>query len=333
MEFTVVGIPVKLDLRHHSPLDEPMSPNEGERSRIWGRESSHEHKSSSAMNDDVSTDGDFIVDDDALERELMAEMTKTEDINYNGEREIPFLSKIPEDVVEIILRFLAPCELTCVASTCTALRAMCDADVLWLQCFKQRFGNDYTSTATKGVSWKAKYFAADRAEINRERSLAPKGFEDMFVEAAVAKRSQACLQLAPISTEMAESDRAISAWKRKRSFLCAENHRCSRRLGCTYHEVADKTFVCETSGLVHVCDENCRERTYDNESETEICEISGASFDTVLHEEEREDNAGEQQDQYFERGFFGRAFAVGYDCENETELQTALWGAPTPRNR
>jgi len=290
-----------------------------------------------ATGDDASTnDGDFVVDDEALERELMAQLTKTttEDTESDGEQDdVSFLSKIPEDVVEIILRRLAPCELTAMASTCTAMRAKCDADVLWHQCFKQRFGTDYKSSTSKGMSWKAKYFAADRAEIDRERSLAPKGFENLFVEAQVAKRSQACTITAPISTEIAESDRAITAWKRKRSFSCDDNHRCSRRLGCTYHEVAGKTFVCEKSGLVHVCDENCRERVYDNESETEICEISGASFDTVLHEEETEENAGEQQDQYFERGFFGRAFAVGYDCENETELQTALWGAPTPRNQ
>jgi len=273
-------------------------------------------------------------DTDALERELMAAMTQSTDAD-GDEDEFSHLTTLPDDVVNVILRHLAPCDLTALASTCATLRAKCDADVLWRQCFEERFGNDFKTSVGGMMSWKRKYFAADRAEITRELRMAPEGFERICVEAQVSKRSQVCVRLAPLQ-EIGESDRAVANWKRKRSFSCddVDRHRCSRRLGCTYHVVHVNVFVCESSGRVHVCDENCRERMFDTENETEICEISGASFDTVLQEHDDENTADlqDQQEQYFERGFFGRAFAVGYECENEVELQTALWGAPI-RNR
>jgi hypothetical protein len=67
----------------------------------------------------------------------------------------------------------------------------------------------------------------------------------------------------------------------------------------------------------------------DTDLGTEVCEISGVSFDTVLQEEEDDAEQGEQDQHYFEKGYFGRAFEVGYGCDNEIELQTALWGGPT----
>tara|TARA_B100000405_G_scaffold254362_1_gene188486 strand:- start:242 stop:421 length:180 start_codon:yes stop_codon:yes gene_type:complete len=53
---------------------------------------------------------------------------------------------------------------------------------------------------------------------------------------------------------------------------------------------------------------------------TEICEISSASFDVLQDEEEDDEAIAEQDQHYFEKGYFGRAFEVGYGCDNENEL-------------
>jgi hypothetical protein len=57
----------------------------------------------------------------------------------------------------------------------------------------------------------------------------------------------------------------------------------------------------------------------DTEIGTEICEVSGRVLDTVAADDEDEDPqaAAEQDQHYFEKGYFGRAFEVGYGCDNE----------------
>ena len=43
-------------------------------------------------------------------------------------------------------------------------------------------------------------------------------------------------------------------------------------------------LVCERTGRAHVCDEECRERVVDMDGMSEMCSISGRSFDRILDE-------------------------------------------------
>ena len=233
---------------------------------------------------------------------------------------------LPEDCVNMVLRHLSPNELVSLSLTCRYFAKQCNQDFLWRQCYVQRFG--YSSVAQRN-GMKDQYIKADALEIDKEMRMAPEGFEKICTEAAISKRSQVCQNLAPLCGQIA-IDRAVSEWKTHRKFSGDVGaHVCSRREGCTYHEVAQQVFVCESTGKVHVCDDSCKERYVDTDLGTEVCEISGVSFDTVLQEEEDDAEQGEQDQHYFEKGYFGRAFEVGYGCDNEIELQTALWGGPT----
>jgi len=280
--------------------------------------------------------------DDAFEREVLAEMTRavegegafvsegeTKRRRVDGERMsgLGAFAAVPEDAVDVVLRFLSPNELTSLGQTCTFFARACDQDFLWRQCFIERFGN---VKQARSSGMKRVYFLADAIEIERERRKAPEGFERICAEAVAAKRSHVCSKPAPLCGHVA-ADLVASAWKSRRTFDTDTTHVCSRRAGCSYQELPGKVFVCEGSGRVHVCDETCRERQVDTDLGTEICQISGASFDTVLQDDENDDDQtiADQEQHYFEKGYFGRAFEVGYGCDNETELQTALWGGPT----
>lgn len=284
--------------------------------------------------------------DDAFEREVMAEMTEvaTEEDDDDEraakrrresagaaaaetERAVGAFGQLPEDVTSLVLRLLAPNELCALGQTCKHFKAQCDRDFLWRQCFIERFGN---VKQARQAGMKKLYFLYDALEIDRERRKAPAVFEKIFVEAFAAKRSQVCANIAPLCEQVA-TDQVAREWKSHRKFSHDATHVCSRRNGCSYQELQGKVFVCERTGKVHVCDDTCRERQLDEDSGTEICQISGASFDTVLPDEDDEDEqtVAEQEQQYFEKGYFGRAFEVGYGCDNELELQTALWGGPT----
>jgi len=225
-------------------------------------------------------------------------------------------SRLPEDVVSLILRRLAPNELVSLAMTCKFFSKRCDQDFLWRQCFIERFGNTKQARQT---NVKRLYFAADMREIDRETRQAPKGFEKICGEAFAAKRSQVCANLAPMSGGTPMYLAAVE-WKGRRKFVAEEGHLCSRRAGCSYHELPGKVFVCEKTGNIHVCDETCAHRYLDSDLGTEICEISGASFDVLQDEEEDDEAIAEQDQHYFEKGYFGRAFEVGYGCDNENEL-------------
>ena len=288
-----------------------------------------------------ATDGDGD-DDDDLEAEITRMMLERRDDDGENAKKRPRVSRaadegaveeaeagpfstLHDDVVSLILRFLAPNELTSLAQTCKFFAARCDQDFLWRQCYLERFGN---TKQAQGNGMKKLYLAADAMEINRERRKAPAGFEKICAEACAAKRSRQNAVLAPLCEQLA-TDRAASEWKSHRQFATdADSHVCSRRAGCSYAELPSNVFVCERTGKVHVCDDTCSERYLDTEIGTEICEVSGRVLDTVAADDEDEDpQATAEQDQhYFEKGYFGRAFEVGYGCDNEAELATALWG-------
>jgi hypothetical protein len=166
-------------------------------------------------------------------------------------------------------------------------------------------------------------------EIDKEIRMAPHGFTDICRQMVISKRSHVPQTPASFCGQIG-TDRAVNEWKTHRKFSGnIEQHVCSRRSGCEYHEVASSVFVCEKTGKVHVCDEACKERYIDSDLGTEVCEISGVSYDAALQEDEEDgEQVGEPEQHYFEKGYFGRAFEVGYDCDNEIELQTALWGGP-----
>ena len=63
----------------------------------------------------------------------------------------------------------------------------------------------------------------------------------------------------------------------------ANAHDCSQLAGCTYVVREKNMYICESTGNVHVCDNECIER-YVNRDSTATCKISGRCFQQMHHE-------------------------------------------------
>ncbi|CAI0410176.1 unnamed protein product [Linum tenue] len=123
----------------------------------------------------------------------------------------------------------------------------------------------------------------------------------------------------------------ISIWKTTRGLTddVAMDHRCSGNT-CSYYQIGD-VFVCEKTGNVHVCDETCREVITDPSNELLVCTISGRCSDMLLLPSEMEPEPDQQQfggmdeaEPFMGSGRFARAYMLGYNCENEEELEATL---------
>jgi len=85
---------------------------------------------------------------------------------------------------------------------------------------------------------------------------------------------------------------------------------------------------------VHVCDDTCREIVLDTSSGLLVCTVSGRCFDRWLSPSEEELYLGDQQsdannpadeaEPFMGSGRFARAYLLGYNCDDEKELEAAL---------
>lgn len=112
-------------------------------------------------------------DEDGENAKKRPRVSRAADEGAVEEAEAGPFSTLHDDVVSLILRFLAPNELTALAQSCKFFAARCDQDFLWRQCYLERFGN---TKQAQGSGMKKLYFAADAMEINRERRKAPAEF-------------------------------------------------------------------------------------------------------------------------------------------------------------
>ena len=115
----------------------------------------------------------------------------------------------------------------------------------------------------------------------------------------------------------------------------ASRHTCSLANGCSFHRVGADIFVCERTGRAHVCDEECRERVVDMDGMSEMCSISGRSFDRILDEGAEGMTGGGIPaegvgDPTGERGWLGKCFEAGYGASSERDMYYALWGGCGP---
>ncbi|KAK8510095.1 hypothetical protein V6N13_103694 [Hibiscus sabdariffa] len=100
---------------------------------------------------------------------------------------------------------------------------------------------------------------------------------------------------------------------------------------CSYYQIGD-VFVCEKTGKVHVCDDACREVILDPNSELLVCTISGHCFDRLLSPSEMEQQQGEGEgggtdevsEPFLGSARFARAYLLGYNCEDEKELDSLI---------
>jgi len=249
-------------------------------------------------------------------------------------------SKIPADLFPKILKFLSSEDLVTCALVCRFLNYASSDESLWRRLYCMRWG---LSSPTKlqgkprSSAWKRLYIERDEDDMIEWVRTAPTEFREYYIQMQASKRSQTPLP-SQVNDDMFLLDTTvadrITHLKHSRGLPdeFTEEHVCSGRT-CTYSQVGD-AFLCEKTGRVHVCDDTCREIVLDTSSGLLVCTVSGRCFDRWLSPSEEELYLGDQQsdannpadeaEPFMGSGRFARAYLLGYNCDDEKELEAAL---------
>ncbi|CAN4076412.1 unnamed protein product [Withania somnifera] len=162
----------------------------------------------------------------------------------------------------------------------------------------------------------------------------PVEFKEYYIQMQTAKRSQAP-HPSQVNDDRIIIDKTvadqISIWKKKKGLgdKVVIDHVCSGET-CTYYQIGD-VYICEKTGNVHVCDDTCREVVPDPINGLLVCTISGHCFDRMLSPSEMELDGEQLQvcttdeaEPFMGSGRFARAYLLGYNCDDEKELEDAL---------
>lgn len=246
-------------------------------------------------------------------------------------------SKIPLELFQNILKFLSSEDLVTCAIVCHFLRKVASDESLWRRLYCLRWGFRQ-GTRPRGCAWKQLYFERDRADMIEFVRNTPVEFREYYIQMQAAKRSQAPLpaqikdDFIILDTTVAEQ---ITSWRTSQGLpdVYLGDHVCSGKT-CSYSQIGD-VFLCEKTGRAHVCDDACRETVLDPSNDLLVCTISGRCFDRWLSAEEEEAVSGSQlmesnvvleegEEPFMGSGRLGRAYSLGYNCDDEKELEAAL---------
>ncbi|XP_010535996.1 PREDICTED: F-box protein SKIP31 isoform X2 [Tarenaya hassleriana] len=243
-------------------------------------------------------------------------------------------SKIPPEIFPHILKFLSSEDLVSCSFVCKFLNYAASDESLWRRLYCMRWSVCPPTRKLRECAWKKLYIQRDEEDMIELVRNCPSEFKEYYIQMQAAKRSQA-----PLPSQVVD-DRIIldktvleqvSMWKKSKglSDKAVAGHVCSGTK-CSYHQI-DDVFICEETGNVHVCDDNCKEVILDPESELLVCTISGHCFDRLLLPSDAEADADQQQsgvtdeaEPFMGSGRFARAYLLGYNCVDERELERTL---------
>ncbi|KAK6782807.1 hypothetical protein RDI58_020603 [Solanum bulbocastanum] len=248
--------------------------------------------------------------------------------------ETGILSKVPPELLRHILKFLSPEDLVACTMVCKFLNFAASDESLWRWLYRMRWGLFLPTRKPRDCAWKKLYIQRDADDMMEFVRNTPMEFKEYYIQMQAAKRSQA-----PPPSEVID-DRIIldktvadqvSTWKKSKGLgdKVVIDHVCSGET-CTYYQIGD-VYVCEKTGYVHVCDDTCREVVSDPINGLLVCTISGHCFDRMLSPSEIELDGEQQQvgttdeaEPFMGSGRFARAYLLGYNCDDEKELEDAL---------
>lgn len=243
-------------------------------------------------------------------------------------------SKIPPELFPHILKFLSSEDLIACSLVCSFLNYAASDESLWRRLYCMRWGLLPPSKMLCESAWKKLYIQRDEEDLIQLVRNCPPEFKEYYVQMQSAKRSQAPLP-SQVKDDRIILDKTvadqISLWKRNRGLTdeVVTNHTCSGET-CSFYRIGD-VFVCEKTGNVHVCDDTCREVVTDPSNELLVCTISGHCFDMLLPQSEIDPEFDQQQggatdepEPFMGSGRFARAYLLGYNCEDEKELEATL---------
>ncbi|XVF13770.1 hypothetical protein REPUB_Repub08aG0236100 [Reevesia pubescens] len=242
-------------------------------------------------------------------------------------------SKIPPELFLQILKFLSSEDLVSCSLVCSFLNFAASDESLWRRLYCMRWGS-LPPTQIRECAWKKLYIQHDEEDMIELVRNCSSEFKEYYIQMQAAKRSQAPnpsqVKDDSIILDKTVSDQ-VSMWKSSRGLTdkIVADHACSGET-CSYYQIRD-VFVCEKTGQVHVCDDTCREVILDPNNELLVCTISGHCFDRLLSPSEMEVDPEQQQgggtdeaEPFMGSGRFARAYLLGYNCDDEKELEAAL---------
>ncbi|KAK6129819.1 hypothetical protein DH2020_036405 [Rehmannia glutinosa] len=247
--------------------------------------------------------------------------------------ETGIFSQIPTELLYHILKFLSSEDLVSCSLVCRFLNFAASDESLWRRLYCMRWGL-LPPKKLRECAWKKLYIQRDEDDMAEFVRNCPSEFKEYYIQMQAAKRSQAP-HPSQVNDDRIILDKTladqVSMWKSSRGLAetVVLNHACSGE-SCTYYQIGD-VFVCEKTGNVHVCDDTCKEVIMDPSNELLVCTISGRCFDRLLSPAEMEPDAEQQQagvtdeaEPFMGSGRFARAYLLGYNCEDEKELEAAL---------
>ncbi|XP_011072108.1 F-box protein SKIP31-like [Sesamum indicum] len=240
-------------------------------------------------------------------------------------------SQIPAELLYHILKFLSSEDLVSCSLVCRFLNFASSDESLWRRLYCMRWGL-LPPKKLRECAWKKLYIQRDEEDMAEFVRSCPSEFKEYYIQMQVAKRSQAP-NPSQVNDDRIILDKTladqVSMWKTSRGLAdtVVPNHACSGE-SCTYYQIGD-VFVCEKTGNVHVCDDTCKEVIMDPTNELSVCTISGRCFDILLSPAEMEHDAHQgggtdEAEPFMGCGRFARAYLLGYNCKDETELEAAL---------
>lgn len=245
-------------------------------------------------------------------------------------------SKVPSELFPHILKFLSSEDLVACSLVCRFLNYAASDEFLWRRLYCMRWGLLPPTKKLRQCPWKQLYIQRDEEDmIELVRDCQPE-FKEYYIQMQAAKRSQAPLP-SQVNDDRIILDKTVadqvSMWKSSRGLTdkVVTDHACSGET-CSYYHIGD-VFICEKTGLVHVCDDACREIVMDPTDEILVCKISGHCFDRLLSAAEMDPDTEQEQQQcgvtdeaepFMGSGRFARAYLLGYNCADEKELEAAL---------
>ncbi|XP_065876981.1 F-box protein SKIP31 isoform X2 [Euphorbia lathyris] len=242
-------------------------------------------------------------------------------------------TKIPPELFPHILKFLSSEDLMACSLVCKYLSYAASDESLWRRLYCMRWGLlPPSSKRLCDCAWKKLYIQRDEEDMVKLVRNCPAEFKEYYIQMNASKRSQAPLPSQvkddQILLDKTVSDQ-VSIWKSSRGLTdkVFADHTCSGET-CSYHQIGD-VFVCEKTGNVHVCGDTCREVIISPLNELLVCTISGLCFDRLLSPCEMELDpieraVADEAEPFMGSGRFARAYLLGYNCDDENELEAAL---------
>lgn len=251
-----------------------------------------------------------------------------------GRIETGIFTKIPPELFRHILKFLSSEDLISCSLVCRFLNSVASDESLWRKLYCLRWGLLPATKKLRQCPWKELYIQRDEEDMTQLVRDCSSEFKEYYIQMQAAKRSQAPLP-SQVHDDQIILDKTmadqVSTWKSSRGLTdkMVIDHACSGK-SCTYYQIGD-AFVCEKTGLVHVCDDACREVIMDPVDDQLVCRISGHCFDNLLPdsiEPDTEQQAGvideADAEPFMGSGRFARAYLLGYNCVDEAELEATL---------